>query len=257
MPMSDRMKKVLVLAGVLVVILVIVLVRAGRSGRFNSSDPDRGRALREIAGGRNPKAARDAALASLDHDDPDVRSTALVMLGRKGDAADIPLVQRAAADADPRVRGVVSSALVRFGTHEAIETVCDLAINDESEHVRHAAFRALAGTDDPIARVTVVTALDYATDDTDRQAAADSVIENLGMRLSPDVSDPVGWAQFVESVKRAEAVREAYAELDVPLVDDPALWEEMKGKHARLCHAGAPRPERPDHSDDNDPEQED
>jgi len=224
----------LVVVGVaLAIILVVTLMN--RSARFNASDPNRVRALREVAG---TKVARDAALRSIDHEDSDVRGLAVLMLGRDGNRADIPVVLQASEDSNQRVRALASSSLIRFDVREATEVVCNMAVNDSSAHVRQAALRSLAGSEEPIARVTLVTALDYATEPGDRQAAADAIVKNFRMRMTPKIENETDWERFVESAKHIDEVREAYAEMAIPLVDDPALWEQMKADHAKLCHTG-------------------
>ncbi len=231
--MNKRSIWLVVVGAVLAIVLVVTLMN--RSVRFNASDPNRVRALRQVAG---TKASRDAALRSVSHEDADVRGLAVVMLGRDGNRANIPVVVQASQDSSQRVRALASSSLIRFDDHEATEVVCDMAVNDSSAHVRQAALRSLAGSEEPIARVTLVTALDYATDPDDRQAAAEAIVKHFRMRLTPRIEDQTDWERFVESAKHIEEVREAYAELEIPLVDDPAIWEEMKANHGRLCHTG-------------------
>mgnify|MGYP002641692928 CR=1 FL=1 len=232
----NRMKWLSVALVILAITLGITLFAKARANRFDPNDPDRAGVIRRAIT-RDKDVAREASLASLNHEDPDVRMTALAALGIVGNPADIPLIDNAARnDASSAVRSQACRALVRYDTEESVATVCELAIDAESAYVRRGALRALAGTDQPIARVTQVGVMDYALTDGDRQAAADGMQRNLKILITPDINDPEGWAIFLEAIKHSTQVEAAFDEFGKPLVGDPAIWEAIRLEHERLTH---------------------
>jgi HEAT repeat protein len=89
-------------------------VRSDAENALNGKDDDQ----REQAAGllaalaaKGDLAAREALLAALKSDNPDVREDALAALGSLGIAEFLPILQEAAADPDAGVRAQVAAAL--------------------------------------------------------------------------------------------------------------------------------------------------
>ncbi|WP_151770789.1 HEAT repeat domain-containing protein [Streptomyces abyssomicinicus] len=90
----------------------------------------------------DPAAARAFLVPWADHADPGVRRTAIWLLGFVPDSADLPMLTRAAADPDERIRSVVPGTLGSLGTASAGEVLVGLLL-DPSEQVRVSALGSL------------------------------------------------------------------------------------------------------------------
>ena len=222
----------------------LVLWASGEDRVEGSTPKDRVAAIGRLSSGNSPGAS-EALVRALDDPAPEVRRAAVAGMVRYIRPENRAAVEKAASDADGRVRAAAVSVLGLYRDAPAADKLADVAVDDPEEQVRIAALRGLAACPGPLSVVTLVEIAEKGQSFNLKYQALVAAFEKCGARLQsrqrPD--DPAVWEELVYQLKRLNRVQKAYAALGRPLNVRPE--DGMSPEHrAAFASPGAP-PERP------------
>jgi hypothetical protein len=230
--MEPRTKRLIILGTLLAILAVISVVKFVKAGSFfRTDDIER---IRELA--RNSTKRPRAILGGLNSADPDVRRETLILLRQYRNPADEGEILAMTYDEDPRVRAAAGKTLGGYDTQAAVERLREMALAEKEASVREDAITGLAINDHPLAVVTLSEMVDGTLETQDTEYVATSIVRKFKMARTPDFDDPREMLEFSTGLKKNLDVQHAYAETNVTLVIDQAVWDEMDSRHAAACH---------------------
>jgi len=209
-------------AGAVVVVLTAMVVRRVGRAQLTGATPAERKACISRLAARRPPGAGEAIAGAAGDADASVRLVALISLRQFVDEAHRPAVEAGTRDPAPQVRAAAAATLAGYDDASAADRLAEMARDDDDPKVRQAAMEALGDCQAPKALVLLVETMDKGDDRRLRSRAADVLAEKYSIRHEGlELSDPRQWRHFVELVKGAPGVAEAFRECSRPLERHP------------------------------------
>lgn len=242
---TKRTQAALIVLGIIVVGVAVVAFYPAKAEVTGSAAADRVQSIVDLANDQ-PRGAADAlARAAANDPAPSVRRAAVVALSAVARPADRPVIEQATHDDDPGVRRSAAKALMNvYGDAPAADRLGQMVREEPDDPARATAAACLAASDSPQALVHLVQIMD-AGDPEARAVAGEALNRRYRMGMDLTAND-MDWPRYIQSIKHADFVTEAFAATGTPLRVDLAIQAAIIADHAILCHVGTDPTGSPD-----------